>query len=36
MALNPRFAGQKFIAATNAKPLHTLELCETMITNKYV
>ncbi|GAB7334024.1 hypothetical protein MBLNU13_g06117t1 [Cladosporium sp. NU13] len=26
MALNPRFAGQRFVAATNAKTLHTLEL----------
>jgi hypothetical protein len=28
MALNPRFAGQRFVAAANAKTLHTLELCE--------
>ncbi|KAJ8611826.1 hypothetical protein MRB53_037739 [Persea americana] len=25
MALNPKFAGQRFVAATSAQPLHTLE-----------
>lgn len=34
MALNPRFAGQKFVAATNAKTLHTLELCKIVAINK--
>jgi len=27
MALNPRFAGQKLVAAAHPKTLHTLELC---------
>jgi len=34
MALNPRFAGQRFVAATNAKTLHTLELCKIVTINE--
>lgn len=35
MALNPRFAGQRFVAATNAKTLHTLELCKIVTNNEF-
>ena len=34
MALNPRFAGQRFVAATNAKTLQTLELCKIVTINE--
>jgi hypothetical protein len=35
MALNPRFAGQRFVAATNAKTLHTLELCKIVTISEF-